>query len=64
MLPPVPLERIRQVGNAAGTGARMALISREQRDLGARIAQQVRYIELGSVPEFARLFSQSIYLGQ
>jgi uncharacterized 2Fe-2S/4Fe-4S cluster protein (DUF4445 family) len=31
MLPPLPLERFQQIGNAAGTGARMALISQDCR---------------------------------
>jgi uncharacterized 2Fe-2S/4Fe-4S cluster protein (DUF4445 family) len=64
MLPPIPLERIQQVGNAAGTGARMALISMEQRAQAAEIARRVRYVELSNVPNFARIFSQAIYLGQ
>lgn len=62
MLPPVPLDRIQQVGNAAGTGARMALISMEQRTHAAEIARRVRYIELSGVPNFARLFSRALYL--
>ena len=64
MLPPVPLERIKQVGNAAGTGARLALISKEQRRLAAEIAGRVGYIELSGLRDFSRLFSQAIYLGQ
>ena len=64
MLPPVGLERIRQVGNAAGTGARLALISMEQRTLAAETARRVGYIELSALRDFSRLFSQAIYLGQ
>ena len=41
MLPPLPLDRFRQVGNAAGAGARMSLVSmvkrREAEDLARRI---------------------------
>ena len=64
MLPPIPLDRIQQVGNAAGTGARMALISMEQRALAAETARRVGYIELSGLRDFSRLFSQAIYLGQ
>lgn len=64
MLPSLPLEHFRQVGNAAGTGARLALISREQRARAADVAQRVRYIELASVPNFQDLFSRSMCLGE
>ena len=64
MLPSLPLDRFRQVGNAAGTGARLALISRAQRVEAEKIARRVRYIELAAVPNFQNLFSQSMYLGE
>jgi uncharacterized 2Fe-2S/4Fe-4S cluster protein (DUF4445 family) len=38
MLPNLPLERFSQVGNAAGTGARLALVSLSQRAKAAEIA--------------------------
>ncbi|MEW5719926.1 MAG: ASKHA domain-containing protein, partial [Chloroflexota bacterium] len=63
MLPRLPLERFKQVGNAAGTGARLALISREQRAKAERIAERVGYLELASVPNFNRKFAAATYLG-
>jgi uncharacterized 2Fe-2S/4Fe-4S cluster protein (DUF4445 family) len=63
MLPNLPLDRFRQVGNAAGTGARLALISRQKRAEAQEIARQVRYIELAGVPNFQRLFAEAMYLG-
>ncbi|MBA7704443.1 hypothetical protein ES703_113252 [subsurface metagenome] len=63
MLPPLPLNRFRQVGNAAGTGARLALISRNKRTEAQKIARRVRYIELASLPNFQELFVQAMYLG-
>ncbi len=62
MLPNLPLGRFTQVGNAAGTGARMALISQAQRDHAAALAARVRYVELASAPGFAQLFARSMYL--
>ena len=62
MLPPLPLERFSQVGNAAGTGARLALISVSQRLKAEQIAMQDGYIELGSVPNFQRRFAEATYL--
>jgi uncharacterized 2Fe-2S/4Fe-4S cluster protein (DUF4445 family) len=62
MLPNLPLERFSQVGNAAGTGARLALISLSQRAKAAEIALRDSYIELASVPNFQRTFAESMYL--
>jgi uncharacterized 2Fe-2S/4Fe-4S cluster protein (DUF4445 family) len=62
MLPALPLERFKQVGNAAGTGARMALISGSQRSRANEIAQKDGYIELAAVPNFNRKFAEATYL--
>jgi uncharacterized 2Fe-2S/4Fe-4S cluster protein (DUF4445 family) len=59
MLPPLPLERFQQVGNAAGTGARMALISQDRRRVALEIAAQDGYIELAIIPEFNNKFADS-----
>jgi uncharacterized 2Fe-2S/4Fe-4S cluster protein (DUF4445 family) len=62
MLPALPLERFKQVGNAAGTGARLALISESQRARAQQIAVQDGYIELAAVPNFNRKFAEATYL--
>jgi uncharacterized 2Fe-2S/4Fe-4S cluster protein (DUF4445 family) len=62
MLPALPLERFKQVGNAAGTGARLALISKTEREKAGQIAQQDGYIELAKVPNFNRKFAEATYL--
>jgi uncharacterized 2Fe-2S/4Fe-4S cluster protein (DUF4445 family) len=62
MLPPLPLARFKQVGNAAGTGARLALISQSQRAKADQIAEQDGYIELAAVPNFSRRFAEATYL--
>jgi uncharacterized 2Fe-2S/4Fe-4S cluster protein (DUF4445 family) len=59
MLPPLPLDRFQQIGNAAGTGARLALISRGMRTRAQQIAARDGYIELGRIPEFNRKFAES-----
>ncbi len=64
MLPPLPLNRFRQVGNAAGTGARLALVSRRKRAEAQKIARRVSYIELASLPNFNTLLVQAMYLGR
>ena len=64
MLPAIPLNRFQQVGNAAGMGAKMALISLSKRAEGAAVASRVRYIELASAPDFTQTFIQAGYLGR
>jgi uncharacterized 2Fe-2S/4Fe-4S cluster protein (DUF4445 family) len=57
MLPPLPVEQFKQVGNAAGTGARLALMSRSQRQVAQQIARHDAYIELACIPNFNRKFA-------
>jgi uncharacterized 2Fe-2S/4Fe-4S cluster protein (DUF4445 family) len=63
MLPALPVERFRQVGNAAGMGAKLALISHSKRIEAQGIARRVGYIELATAPRFMRIFAQAMYLG-
>jgi uncharacterized 2Fe-2S/4Fe-4S cluster protein (DUF4445 family) len=59
MLPPLPRERFRQVGNAAGTGARLALVSLRERRKTAEMASRVNYIELAAISEFNQKFAEA-----
>jgi len=52
MLPEVPLNNIEYIGNAAGSGARMALKSIDVRREAEVIARSVRYVELAADPDF------------
>jgi uncharacterized 2Fe-2S/4Fe-4S cluster protein (DUF4445 family) len=63
MLPRLPLSRFRQVGNAAGTGARLALISRPKRAEAQAIARKIKYIELAADPRFMTIFVDAIKIG-
>ncbi len=64
MLPSLPINRFRQVGNAAGMGAKLALISLSQRAEAQAIASRVNYIELASAPNFMQTFIQASYIGR
>ena len=52
MIPPVLLDRICPVGNAAGEGAQMAALSRSAFDRSARLAGETAFLELASLPAF------------
>ncbi len=60
LFPPVPLSRFRQVGNAAGVGAKQMLISRRARAEAARLAKEVDYLELTLHPRFAQRFAEGM----
>lgn len=62
MFPPLPLERFRQVGNAAGTGARQVLLSVAQRGAARALVEKVRYVELTTHPAFVDLYTSALML--
>ncbi|MHA1507053.1 MAG: ASKHA domain-containing protein, partial [Candidatus Asgardarchaeia archaeon] len=63
MLPSLPLNRFQQVGNAAGIGAKLALLSTEERFKAEAIAHRASYIELAASPNFEKIFLRATYLG-
>ena len=58
LLPPVLLPKIRAVGNAAGSGAKLLAASSTQQELAGRLAKEIEFLELASVPEFQRTFGK------
>ncbi len=62
LYPDVPVERVKSVGNAAGMGAKHALISREKREDAEAIAKKTSYLELTIAPQFKDEFIAAMYL--
>jgi uncharacterized 2Fe-2S/4Fe-4S cluster protein (DUF4445 family) len=56
LLPPVPPERVRFVGNAAGAGARLVLVDRRARERAVRVARETRFVELAGHPDYQESF--------
>ncbi len=56
LLPPLPLDRISYVGNAAHLGAELALLSETERRRADDIAGRIEHIALATHPEFQELF--------
>ena len=61
LLPRLPGAAYRQIGNAAGLGARRALVSKAERRRAHRIAERVRYTELTTHPRFSRWFAEGMF---
>jgi len=60
LLPPVPVEKVRAVGNSAGHGARMALLSLTARVRAIELPAKCHYVELSAVPDFQDVFALSL----
>ena len=61
LFPDCALERVYSVGNAAGEGARLALISLDKRREAEEIARKVEYVELTVEPEFQKYFVDALH---
>ncbi len=61
MLPHISTRKIKFVGNAAGSGGRMALISTKHRQIARLVARKVQYVELGSDKNFEKEFTSAMF---
>lgn len=62
MFPPVPRDRIRQVGNAAGLGARQLLVSPARRARAEALASRVEHVELSGEPSFRDRYLSALWI--
>lgn len=59
IFPEINLDKVVAVGNAAGTGARMCLVSKKAMEIADMISKKVNYFELGIDPDFQKTFLNS-----
>lgn len=62
LVPDCDLKRIEAVGNAAGDGARIALLNKHKRLEAQQMAQKVKYIETAVDPQFQEEFVAALHL--
>lgn len=62
LIPDCDLEKVVAVGNAAGDGARIALLNREKRQEAVDISRWVTYVETAVDPDFQNEFVGAIHL--
>jgi uncharacterized 2Fe-2S/4Fe-4S cluster protein (DUF4445 family) len=60
LFPDCDLKNVRAVGNAAGDGARIALLDIEKRKEADVMARRVEYVELTVEPNFNKTFMHSL----
>ncbi len=62
MFPDIPESRFVQVGNAAGTGAQMMLLSDKKRAECKVMTERMEYVELTTHPKFKEILINSMNL--
>jgi uncharacterized 2Fe-2S/4Fe-4S cluster protein (DUF4445 family) len=60
LVPAVPLQRVRAVGNAAGEGAKIALLSYREREAAEAMPTRVEYLELSGRVDFNDIFMKAL----
>jgi uncharacterized 2Fe-2S/4Fe-4S cluster protein (DUF4445 family) len=60
LIPPLPPEKVRYVGNAASLGAQLALLSEAERARAAEIAGRIEHVSLAAHPDFEQIFVESM----
>ncbi len=64
LLPGQLLGKLRTVGNAAGSGAVLLALDRDQLVLAQRLARETEHVELASTPDFQRVFARNTQFPQ
>jgi len=60
MFPDLPLDRVRFVGNTAGSGARLALLSEDERARMRDLARRIEHAPLAGDPRFPRAYAAAL----
>ena len=61
LIPPELENRVKMIGNAAGAGAKLALLSVTELERAVAISRSVEHVELGVHPEFMKTYAESMY---
>ncbi|MBE7558129.1 DUF4445 domain-containing protein [bacterium] len=56
LIPTLPLQRVRKLGNASLSGATQALVSRARRAELEQLVTRIEHVELETIPEFFEIF--------
>jgi uncharacterized 2Fe-2S/4Fe-4S cluster protein (DUF4445 family) len=60
LVPEIDPERVRFVGNAAGVGARLALLDREVLERGRELAARAEYLDLATHQDYQTIFMNAL----
>jgi uncharacterized 2Fe-2S/4Fe-4S cluster protein (DUF4445 family) len=62
LIPDIPRDRLKFIGNGAAAGAKLALLSRSLREVSEHIAEKVDYLELTCAADFTRRYMDATHL--
>lgn len=60
LIPKELKDRIKGIGNAAGAGAKLALISQKEYERAVALSREIKYIELSAHPDFNSIFLNKV----
>ncbi|MGI9295780.1 MAG: ASKHA domain-containing protein, partial [Pseudomonadales bacterium] len=60
LLPGFQLDKITYFGNAAGLGAKMALLSEKERERASTLAEEIEHVSLATHPDFQEIFVEAL----
>lgn len=60
LIPALPLDKLRYIGNGALVGANLALLSRALRRRGMQVARQAHHLQIAGTPDFQMRFSEAM----
>ncbi|MDI6774290.1 MAG: ASKHA domain-containing protein [Verrucomicrobiota bacterium] len=60
LMPPIPRNSIRSIGNAASLGAKLALLSEDERKYAEQLRQKTEHVDLSLDPEFQAEFGAAM----
>ncbi|MCG0276659.1 MAG: ASKHA domain-containing protein [Thermosediminibacteraceae bacterium] len=60
LIPPELEGKIKPVGNAAGAGAKLALLSEKEYERAVMLSRKIQYIELSAVAKFSNVFAKKL----
>ena len=60
LIPPLPLEKLRFIGNGALVGARLNLLSQTLRQRSVQVARQAEHLQVADTPDFQLRFSEAM----
>lgn len=62
LLPAVLETKIQAVGNAAGSGAKIAAMNRREFERAGELTKEIRFLELAELPDFQHVFARNMSL--
>ncbi len=57
----LPAEKIKSIGNAAGVGAKLCLLSKKERERAKELSENIEYVELSSRKDFQQEFMDAMF---